>query len=463
VNAVRRVLRLFVLVAVSLGAGRASADGLPTDATLARLISDSLAVRPELAAARAVAVAADERIPQAGALPDPMLQLGVQNDGFTSLEIGRMETSYVSLMASQTLPWPGKRDLRTAVATVSATAAKAAITRVQLSTEADVRRGYLALMLAHDRLALLAQLEGIWQQAQAVARTRYESADGAQADVLRARLELARLGQRRVVLQAEIRGRIEGLNQLRDHPLDEVITPTSHLRELPALATFAAAFSVERALAESPELAAARLGQVRGEHLVALADKGRDPDLTVSAGLMIRGGLAPMWLVTVGGPLPLFAGRKQDHAVRESRALVTAAAAEAAALTQRLRLRTAERATIFAAQREVVEAYDQGLLVLAQATADSTVTAYAAGKASFAAVLEANAGLVADREAYLEGIAAAYGVLIDDAELTLAPSAAVGVTGGGGRMASGAGSSGGGGGRAAPDAADAAGGAPASM
>jgi len=77
---------------------------------------------------------------------------------------------------------------------------------------------------------------------------------------------------------------------------------------------------------------------------VRLAKKSFYPDLEVGAGIMIRGQLAPMWLVTVGGALPVFAGAKQRRAVDESRSLDRAAQEQVRAIEQVLRLRTAERA-----------------------------------------------------------------------------------------------------------------------
>jgi outer membrane protein TolC len=68
---------------------------------LARLIDESLRARPELASAESLVRAERQRIPQAGALPDPMFQIGIQNDGFTSIEIGKQGTSFVSFMAQQ--------------------------------------------------------------------------------------------------------------------------------------------------------------------------------------------------------------------------------------------------------------------------------------------------------------------------------------------------------------------------
>ena len=82
------------------------------DPVLASLIEEAMQKRPEVLQAGALTRAERERVSQARALPDPVLSLGIQNDGFKSIEIGKMETSYYSIGASQTLPWFGKRGLR---------------------------------------------------------------------------------------------------------------------------------------------------------------------------------------------------------------------------------------------------------------------------------------------------------------------------------------------------------------
>jgi len=393
---------------------------LPSDSTLTRLITEGLSARPELAQSMAVVRAEGERSAQADALPDPMLQVGIQNDGFTSIEIGRMETSFISFMASQTLPWPGKRALRKQVAELGTTQARYAVTRVRLSTEAEVRRSYWELLLVRDRQELLAQLATLWRKSADIARVRYETAGGAQSDVLRAQLELSRLEQRRVGLEAEERARVQAINRLRARPLVEPIVTTSHIRDLPPLASFDDSFSEERSLRQSPELATARLGTLRAQRSVALAEKSYYPDLTVTAGVMYRGSLPPMWLTTVGGPVPLFG--KRGRAVAENRAWGSAAEQEVRAIEQLLRWRTAERRSAFSALQKMADIYKQSLLVQSQATAESTLAQYQVGKASFVAVLEANAGLIADQEGYLETVVEAYRVLNAQAEISLAPT-----------------------------------------
>ncbi len=412
------------LLALSRPAWAQSASpALPTDETLSKLIADSLAARPEVAQAKAVAHATQERVSQAGALPDPMLQVGIQNDGFRSIEIGRMGTSFVSFMASQTFPWPGKLGLREDVAKLAAGQNLKAVARVQLSTEADVRRAYLDLVLVRDRLVLLDQLEVIWRRSKGMAQSRYATGGGGQSDVLRAQLELNRIAQRRFALQGREQSRVQALNRLRARPLaDPIDTRSTHVRDLAVLAPLERVFSSQRAIARSPELAAARLATTRAASALSLAGKAYYPDLTVSAGIMYRGQLPPMWLATVAGPLPLLAGSKQNRAVAESEAWLGAAKNEVSAIEQLLRLRSAERRVAFSSLRQSVDLYQQALLVQSAATTESTLTQYAVGKLSFASVLEANAGYIADQEAYLESVAAAQRLLIAEVEVSLAAS-----------------------------------------
>jgi len=438
----RATLGLLLVLGCAFGTRAARAEStpaLPSDATLTQLIEQSLAARPELARARAIQRANQERVPQARAMPNPMLEIGMQNDGFKSIEIGTMDTSYVSFMVKQTLPWFGKRQLQEEIAETGVSQSKAAIARAELSLEAEVRKTYLDLLLARDRLQLLARLEVLWQNAQAQTRTLYQTGGGSQSDIMRANLELLRLRRRRLSLETEDRTRVQALNRLRNHPLDEPIPTTSHLQDLASPEKLRSTFQVDQAVARSPELAAARLDVTRYTRASELAQRDFYPDFTVGAALMYRGSLPPMWQLTLGGPVPIFGGSKQSRAKAESLELASAAQSETQALTQMIRFRSKERQTLFAAALENLGIYEQGLLLQSQATAESTLVQYRAGKVTFASVLEANAGYLADQEGYLESIAEAHRILIAEAEISLEPTP-FGSAGGTGSSMPGAGS-----------------------
>ncbi len=415
------------LVSLAPHAGVRPASAAPArefgagDADLAALVSASLAARAEIREAEALVSAERERVSQAGALPDPVLTLGIQNDGFDSLQIGTMETSFYQVMVSQGLPWPGKRDLRAEVAALGGAEAESSVGRVRLATRAEVARAYLELVLARERLELVDRLEVVWRQSIELARSRYEIGAGAQSDVLRAQLELNRIRQRRFALAADERTSVHTLNRLRDRPLDDEVTTTATLTALAMPVLRGQDEDLADAEERSPELALARAASSRAGKRLDLARRERYPDFAVNAGVMPRGSLEPMWLLGLSVNVPLWSASKQGPAVAESEARSSASAHGVEAIRHQLALRVAERRTVLAALLDSTQLYADGLLVQSHATAESTLAQYRVGNVPFAAVLEANAGYIGDEEGYLLTLAEAQRVAIARDEVSLEP------------------------------------------
>jgi cobalt-zinc-cadmium efflux system outer membrane protein len=422
------------------------------DPVLAGLIEESLARRPELRQVDDLVRAERERVPQAGALPDPVLSLGIQNDGFKGIQVGTMETSYWQVMVTQPLPWPGKRDLRTEVASSGVKLVESGALRARLTAEADMRRAYLDLLLVRDRLGLLTRLEALWAKAEGLAKSRYQASEGSQSDILRAQLERTRLRQRRWALETEERTRVQAINRLRGASLDGPIATTRSVADLKLPVIPAEAEAQADAERRSPELMQARLQVKRAGQQVDLARRERFPDLAVTAAIMPRGGLDPMWQAGISVSLPIFSGAKQSRAVSESQARASASAGGEEATRQVLRLRVQERLSLLASLVETATIYRDGLLIQSKATAETTMSQYRVGRVTFASVLEAIGGVIADEDGYLQAIAASQRVAIAEGEVSLDSSsgAAGGSLGGGG--VPGAGASGGGPAGSAPAA-----------
>jgi outer membrane protein, heavy metal efflux system len=449
-------LLLSIVLSASAAAPEAPATppaGLTRDPVLLGLVEESLARRPELRQADSLVAAERARVPQAGALQDPMLSLGLQNDGFAGIQVGKMETSFYQVMITQPLPWPGKLALRSEVASTGVRLAEASVARARLTAAADVQRAYLDLLLARDRLALQARLEALWSKAEGLSRIRYESGEGAQSDILRAQLERNRLRQRRWALEADERSRLQAINRLRARPLDEALPTTASVGGLGLPVVPGAEGALADAERRSPELLLARLQVERAASQVSLARRERYPDLAVTAAIMPRGGLEPMWSAGVSVTLPIFSGSKQSRAVAESEARAEASDGGAEAVLQLLRLRVQERQLLLGSLVESAGLYQRGLLVQSQATVDSTLSQYRVGRVTFASVLEAVGGVIADEEGFLQAVAAAWRAAIaaDEVSLEAAGGAPGGMSSG---SVPGAGAAGGGamssGGPAAP-------------
>jgi outer membrane protein TolC len=250
----------------------------------------------------------------------------------------------------------------------------------------------------------------------------YETGSGSQSDMLRAQLELIRTKQQRISLKAEERALVLNLNRLRNHPFSEAIQTPTKLTDLTPPNKIEPQAAQNDAARRSPELAASRLGLEASEASIAVAKKSYFPDPIVSTGIMLRGGeFPPMWAVSVGGTLPVYAKLRQNRAVDEAEAKRAANRAEVDAVEQLLRLRVEERLSALAALNETLQLYREGLLVQSETVAGSTLIQYQIGKASFASVLEAEAGYVLDEETFLQTIAEAELILISAFEVSLDP------------------------------------------
>ncbi|MBP1627111.1 MAG: outer rane efflux protein [Holophagaceae bacterium] len=416
------------------------------DPLLASLIREALAQNPELARNAALTEAERERIPQAGALPDPSLSLGLQNDGFKRLQIGRMENSYYQIALTQGLPWPGKRGLRSEVARLGAESLAAQNSRTRLTLEADVKRAYASLLLVRSQLRLLETQTLFLQQGEAIARTRYEVGQGSQADLLRAQLERTRLNQARFSLQSEERTALAALNRLRARPSATPI-PTERSFEDGTPQAIDARELQAKAEETSPELRAAALGVNQAERSLDLAKLDRRPDFAVTAALMPRGGLDPMWGLGVSISLPAWSKQKQHHAVAEQEQRRRAQGSDLENQKLLLRQRLEERAAQMDAALETLTLYRSGLLVQSEASFRATLAQYEAGRVPFLSVLEALKGWISDQSGLLQAQAQALAIQIAQEELNPGPTPPIGATtltaapmaaGGGGAKASGA-------------------------
>jgi outer membrane protein TolC len=403
---------------VALAAGPATAQETAPPGPEARveaLVQEALAQNPDLLALREAQEAAAARPEQAQALADPMVSVLYVNDGW-SPSLGEREMTTLGFMASQELPWPGKRDLRRRIAEQEAVPSAERVERQRLAVAAGVRRAFWNLVLAEESLAVLRDEQEVWNETEGVARARYAVGQGAQQDVLRAQVEITRLEQRRAGLEAQIEAREAELTRLvgREVSRNEAAGVGLVLRPEPRdVAALQAA-----AEASLPELRAGTAGVERGVLAIDLAQRDFKPDLTLQAGYMNRGGLDPMWQAGVGVTLPLARGRRRA-AVAEAEAGRRAAALQVEAVRAQIRFRTREREVELRAAERIAKLYADGLIPQARLSYEAAIANYQAGKVPFLAVLEALSTLYRDRADYLAVLAAHERIKASIAEASL--------------------------------------------
>jgi outer membrane protein TolC len=411
--------RIVSFAAAALVAAPAAAqEAAPPEPAPEGLVAEAVAQNPDVRALQEALVAARTRPAQADALPDPMVSLLYVNDGW-SPTLGERAMTTLGVMGSQTLPWPGKRNLRQRVAAQDAAFPAERLERQRLAVAAGVRRAFWSLVFDDESLGVLREQEEVWKEAEGVARARYAVGQGAQQDVLRAQVEITRFEQLRAEQEAEIEVRLAGLSRLvgRDVPRDVVRGARLALRPEPRdLATLQS--EAETAL---PELRAGAAGVERERLAIDLARREFKPDFTVQAGYMSRGGLDPMWQAGVGVTLPLYRGRRHA-AVAEAEASRRTAALQVEAVRAQIRFRTREREAQLRAAERMATIYADGLIPQARLSYDASIASYQAGKVPFLAVLEALSTLYRDRIDHLRLLAAHERIKASIAEASLDPT-----------------------------------------
>ena len=411
------------MLAVATFAGSAAPAGADDEPAVAMLVREALAANPDLRALEQSALAAQSVPEQARALPDPMLLVGYTNDGW-SPSLGTMPDSTLFVMASQDLPWPGKRGLRAAIAERGAEQAAQQVERARLTIAASVRRAYHGLRQARMLLELVRDQGGVWTQIEGVARARYTVGQGAQQDVLRTQIEVTRVGQLEAEQRVEERIRRAELNRLLGRPpeapidIQMEVTPSSLTAVAPPEAL---APRVDRLRAVSPALAAARAAVDSARLGVQLARRDFKPDLTLQGGYMNRGGFDPMWQAAIGINLPLARGRRRA-ALAQAEAELRAAEQRVQAVELQLRFRTEERLAQLDGIDRILQLYEQGVLPQSTLAVEAGIASYQSGRVPFVSVLEALGSSYADRGALVRLIASRGQVLASIEEAGLEAS-----------------------------------------
>jgi cobalt-zinc-cadmium efflux system outer membrane protein len=276
-------------------------------AELDSLVALALARAPGLRRREAQIDAMREDIPAAGALPDPMIGLSARGEDYPGAGVGTDPMAMLALEFTQTIPWPGKRGLRTAAAAARVPEMAAAREAERRLLAADVREAWAMLYASGATISALRQALSLFDVLEPQALTRYETGLGSQADWLALRRERAMLASE---IDRELGERTAVVARLA-YALDD----TTEARAATAAALPPTASSTADG-ASFAEVAMAEAGTETARRLRLAADREGRPDLVVGAEYGWRDSMAPMVTARVGLELPLWKGRKQDAMTR---------------------------------------------------------------------------------------------------------------------------------------------------
>jgi cobalt-zinc-cadmium efflux system outer membrane protein len=275
---------LGALLTFLMVAGSAAAQKPPETewrTLLAEAIRRATTQNPRIREAEARAEAARHRVPQATALPDPEVELGLKDVPVRDPSLSRNDFTMEMVTGRQRLPGRGKRGAQLALAQADVAGAAAMRAREVVEIAADTADAFFHLAETDRGLAILE--ESRQRLADAAASTElYKVGKAGQSDVLQASLEKTSLEEQISSLKAERRAAAARFNALQGLPAGApvppigrtaTITPIEPGAEAPVLADL-----VRRASERSPAVAVAEAEVHRREQELELARLEGRPD-----------------------------------------------------------------------------------------------------------------------------------------------------------------------------------------
>jgi len=272
-----------------------------------------------LIAQREVSASAGKRM-QMEAIADPSLVFRDEGLVFRKTADGTPEKE-ISFGLEQNLEFPGKRALRAEIGKAGEAQAALALDRTRLLVSARVKKAYYAAVLSKKTVESLAKSSTLLDEFIASLLPKYQAGDTTYGDVLRAKVEKARL-QNQILEERKngAAGRGE-LNLLLGRRGDEPLALATDMIYVPLSRGLAAWKEEARAVSPTLKLAAAKRGQTATSLL--LARKNVLPDF--SLGLYFPSLRSGSWGFSIGLSLPVWRTRRAGE-VREAEAATEIAA-----------------------------------------------------------------------------------------------------------------------------------------
>ena len=377
--------------------------GLAQEATLPSvdaLVTEALAKSAELASLRQQVAAAEAMVAPAGALPDPMVAVGLSNVPVgAGIRLDQDAMSSLQLMASQEVPRSSKRRLGREVQSAMAAMLRARYDQKRTEIVRQVKQAYLDVQLMDQEVIIAGQNREVAQDMLATAEALYATGKVMQEDVFLAQVRLSQMVEMAISARRE-RGMAQTrLNRLLYRPPNQDIAtlpppqPTSRALTSAALAPLA----MER----NPGLIEmrARVQQAeKGEHLAA---QGIKPDFRLDVAYMIRKpvDMEPMsgddmWSATVGINLPwLYRRQKVDQEVKAAQATRAAAQQDVGSMSNELGAMIEESLIELRRQEEQLALVETGLLPQAEGALAASRASYITGQGEVLNLLDSQMNL----------------------------------------------------------------------
>lgn len=349
---------------------------------LPALIDEALRANREILAAQKRYEAARQRPSQERSLPDPTLSVGYTSVGrpYPVAGIGREVTANAGVMVSQEMPFPGKRQLRGAIAEKEASAEFEQYRAIRLNVIARITEAYHQLHHAEVGIRFTKRYQELLQNIMRITEARYAVGRAAQQDIFKAQTQYSIFATQLLRYEQERTAKTIAINALLNRPQN---TPVEAPEEVPVGEFTTPLEDLLARIQTAPMLEREQKMVQRSELAQDLARKNRLPDYTVAGGYFNQGSMPPMWQVRVDFKIPAYARTKQQAELTERafQASESRRNLEAAGVSVEAQVR--EAYSLATTARKLVDLYAKSVIPEAQLSLEASMTSYETGAMDF--------------------------------------------------------------------------------
>ncbi len=336
--------------------------------------------RAEISAAKAKAGALAETPKFVSALPDPMVMVSLDH-----LPI-RLMGADASLLVQQDFPLSGVLGKKKLAAESDAKAAGADVERIALDVERDALLAYLMVVERERMIAVLDEQLTVAKQVVEATLVRLEGGSGNPGDVVRARLDVARLTGERSAVEAELIAGQGMLNATLGRTVDASIPKTS--LTLPSGDPPDVPKLVKLAIERRPELAVMKFRLEKSQADVSVMQAMYTPMAFVRTGPSYTMAEGPGLMLMIGFSVPLWR-EKLSAGVSEAKQMSTMVDAELEAMRKMIEGEVASARGGVVASRIRFETARDKLVPIAKQAVSLQFASYATGQSPLVSVLDA--------------------------------------------------------------------------
>lgn len=359
-----------------------------TPSSVRDLVGEAETNNPEIQAAGHGWKAATQASKGAGALPDTHLSVQSFSVGSPRPFAGfsNSDFAYIGIGASQDIPYPGKRKLRSVVSEREAESLHGQSESVRQQVVGDLKSAYFQLSYLQQTLAALERDDHLLDTIAQTAESRYRVGVGNQQDVLKAQLQHTKLLQEITMHHRDV-GQLQAkLKQLLGRPQDSPDIVTEPLALHPLVVP--SSDLLKRVQEQNPQVQTRAAIAGKRDAQVDLAKKEFRPDFTVQYQYERTGTSFPAYyMATLSINLPNRSKRRADLAkAMEER---EQARQELSAETQRQMAEVQSQYVLAQTSAEQLKIYTEGLIPQSRTAFRSALAAYQSNQQDFAPMLSA--------------------------------------------------------------------------